>query len=318
MFAFCIESSHARGMGHIYRAMNLADALLEAGIHCKFYINDHDVSRKMLDSRSYAYEVVNLLDLDSGWESEIISRDKVSLWINDRLNTDIRHATRIKYCNVPLVTFDDCGTGAVLADLHIAALILDDAESLAGQTVLHGIKYLILNPDIARYKCLRKKNNSILVSLGGSDTYGVTVKIVKILAKNGKGATIILGPGFEHDNELDKVLTPDFIIKRYVPSLIEEFSKHDLAITGGGITPFEANASGLPCIVVANELFEIQVGKKIASYGGAVFAGYHKELELDIFQQDLPIERMSQSGMAHITLEGCQRVMASILELAHQ
>ena len=44
--------------------------------------------------------------------------------------------------------------------------------------------------------------------------------------------------------------------------MAEEMSRHDLAVTGGGMTPFEANAAGLPCIVVANETFEIQVKTK--------------------------------------------------------
>jgi spore coat polysaccharide biosynthesis predicted glycosyltransferase SpsG len=317
MFAFCIESSHSRGMGHLYRALNLADALLRVDIQSKFYINNHQISQNILNSRSYLYEVVDLLDFTSGWENKIISHDKIRLWINDRLNTDIQHAERIKDCNVPLVTFDDRGTGANLADLHIAALVFEDTDKLAGKTILNGVKYLILDPDIKRYRHLRTSVKSILVTLGGSDTYGVTIKIVELLAQQGKGATIVIGPGFEHEKELEEVLTPDFTVKCSIPSLIEEFSKHDLAITCGGITSFEANASGVPCIVVANELFEIPVGKALASYGGAFFAGYYTEIKLDILHQGLPIETMSQAAMDYVKLDGCHQVVNAITRLGH-
>jgi spore coat polysaccharide biosynthesis predicted glycosyltransferase SpsG len=76
--------------------------------------------------------------------------------------------------------------------------------------------------------------------MGGSDTYGVTIQVIKLLKKFGKKATILLGPAFSHWPELKKELNSNFTIKRTVPSLIAEFKKYDLAITGGGVTPFLA------------------------------------------------------------------------------
>jgi spore coat polysaccharide biosynthesis predicted glycosyltransferase SpsG len=96
--------------------------------------------------------------------------------------------------------------------------------------------------------------------------------------------------------------------------MIDEFFQHDLAITGGGITPFEANASGLPCIVIANETFEVAVGKAVQSLGSSIYAGYHKEIQLPLFPEDLPIEQMSRAGMNNINLLGAQRVVDSLLE----
>ena len=118
-----------------------------------------------------------------------------------------------------------------------------------------------------------------------------------------------------HMDKLDEVLTEGFTLKRGVPSMIEEFYRHDLAITGGGITPFEANASGLPCVVIANELFEIPVGKELQKLGGSRFAGHHESLPSPLFAADLPLEQMSQAGMRNIGLQGTQRVIAALMEL---
>ena len=97
--------------------------------------------------------------------------------------------------------------------------------------------------------------------------------------------------------------------------MIEEYSHHDLAITGGGITPFEANASGLPCVVIANELFEIPVGIALQKLGGSLFVGHHESLLLPLFGADLPLEEMSRDGLRNIGLQGTQRVIDELLEL---
>lgn len=315
MFALCIESSHARGMGHFYRALNLADGLAQAGYLCKFYLNEHTPSCQILRERGYAHAVVNLADFSSDWEKSLIRCDSIKLWVNDRLDTDRRHAKKIKASGIPLVTFDDRGTGAVLADLHVAALASNPQEQLAGAKLLRGPDYLILSPLISDYTRLRSKLSSILVTLGGSDTYGVTIKVVQFLKEMGLTATIVAGPAFMHMTRLDEVLTAGFTLKRGVPSMIEEFYHHDLAIAGGGITPFEANASGLPCVVIANELFEIPIGMTLQELGGSVFAGYHKKLHLPLFGADLPLAQMSRAGMHNIGLQGTRRVISALQEL---
>jgi len=302
-------------MGHFYRALNLADGLAQAGLAYTVYLNDHGPSLQILVKRGVPHRVVDLADFSGDWETALIQQDGITLWVNDRLDTDIRHTKRIKAANIPLVTFDDRGTGAALADLHIAALAFDTQEKLAGAKLLRGSEYLILSPQISDYTRLRKQLSSILVTLGGSDTYGVTVKVVQLLKEMNLTATVVVGPAFMHMDMLGEVLTEGFTLKRGVPSMIEEFYRHDLAITGGGITPFEANASGLPCVAIANELFEIPVGMELQRLGGSLFAGHHESLSSPLFGTDLPLEQMSQSGMRNIGLQGTQHVISALLEL---
>lgn len=315
MFALCIESSHARGMGHFFRALNLAEALANAGQSCIVYLNDHPPAKQILAERGVAHRTLDVGDLTSNWEALVIAQDGIGLWVNDRLDTTSSHARNVKATGIPLVTFDDRGAGAALADLHVAALAFDAQEELKGARVLRGADYLVLNPQIPQYTRLRHQLFSILVTLGGSDTYGVTVKVVLLLKEMGMIATVVVGPAFTHMALLDDTLTEGFIVKRGVPSMIEEFQHHDLAITGGGITPFEANASGLPCIVIANEMFEIPVGAALQKLGGSLFRGHHESLTLPLLPPDLPLESMSEAGMRNIGLQGTQRVMDAILEL---
>jgi spore coat polysaccharide biosynthesis predicted glycosyltransferase SpsG len=278
-------------------------------------LNDHAPSLQILVERGMPHQIVNLEDFTGNWEASLIRQDGITLWLNDRLDTDARHAEKIKGAGIPLVTFDDRGTGAALADLHIAALAFDAQEKLSGIRLLRGADYLILNQQISDYTRQRKELASILVTLGGSDTYGVTVQVVKLLKEIGLTATIVVGPSFMHTDKLNEALTESFTLKRSVPSMIEEFYRHDLAITGGGITPFEANASGLPCVVIANELFEIPVGMALQKLGGSIFAGHHESLSSPLFKAGLPLQQMSQAGMRNIGLQGTQRVIGALLEL---
>lgn len=322
MFVFCIESSHQRGMGHLYRSMVLASALIKRDGRVRFLLNDHGPSLAVLRDNGFEAHAVDLTDYATGWERKWIGTGKPPLiWINDRLDTDRRHTRNVKTLPAKLVTFDDRGSGAADADLHIAALAaVDDANCLKGQNVLHGIKYLMLNSEIEQFRRRRTVRDSVLVTLGGSDTYGVTPRVVSLLAKHNINSTILLGPSFAHDSELQAVLAlaaPGlFVTARGVPSMAAEMVRHDLAITGGGMTPFEANAAGLPCIVIANELFEIPVGQYLQRLGGCIFAGHHQSLDESKLRCDVPLHEMSTKGMAAIDLNGVSRVVAAIEVLA--
>lgn len=311
VLAICIESSHTRGLGHLFRALNLAEALGQRGHAVRFIMNGDEVSAGILKARGHRPLTVDLADTTSGWEVPLAAEHHFSMWINDRLDTAHAHAELVKAAGLPFVTFDDRGGGAALADLHVAALAFDGVP-LGGKKLLKGVDYLILNPEIASYQRERHGLGSLLVTLGGSDTHGATVKVVAALAKMGLGATVVVGPGFRHRQALDAVLTDAFTVLISVPSLVEEMSRHDLAITGGGITPFEANAAGLPCMVVANEDFEVPVGMALARLGGAVFAGHHSAIDLSALDGMLPIERMSQAGMRHVRLGGVAKVVAAM------
>ena len=312
MFAICIESSHQRGMGHLFRALNLARFLIEKKMPHIVLVNDNDQAIKILLENSIPFEVVNLQDFTSGWETALIDKHNIGVWINDRLNTDVRHSAILKQKAVRLVVFDDRGSGAVNADLHIAALVFKDRHRLAGKKILTGPQYLILNHQIDNYKRLRTCCNKILVTLGGSDTYGVTVNVARMLHSYGKTATLVLGPSFGHCDFIQEMLDDGFQIKGAVPSLIQEFREYDLAITGGGVTPFEANASGLPCIILANELHEMEAGEYLDQLGCSIFAGYYKEISAEVFNRSLPIEAMSRKGMETIRTGAIETIWGEI------
>jgi spore coat polysaccharide biosynthesis predicted glycosyltransferase SpsG len=302
-------------MGHFYRGLNLITHLRQRSIPHIVLINDYPTACGLLRAGGIEFQIVPLADIVSNWEARLIERHRISVWTNDRLDTESAHAKHVKENGSKLVTFDDRGGGAAYADLHFAALAFEDRELLKGSKVFTGVDYLILNAEIDRYRHHRQHLDKIVVTMGGTDTYGVTIRVVEALKESESGATLVLGPGFQHDTALDEVLDGRFVVRRNVPSLIREFSEFSLAVTGGGITAFEAAASGLPCLIVANEMCEIPAARYLEDVGCAVFAGHHSHFDGGAFKRPLPIDAMSRAGLSHIRTGGLENVCRELLTL---
>jgi spore coat polysaccharide biosynthesis predicted glycosyltransferase SpsG len=201
-----------------------------------------------------------------------------------------------------------------LCDLNIVANYVGEETAPQGLKLLLGLNYLVLNADIVRYKRQRTRLDSIVITMGGSDTYGVTLEVAKAIQNYGAMASIIIGPGFDETQYDYESLGHHFKIIKNVPSLMEEFFKHDIAITAGGITPFEAAASGLPTIVVANEVFEVKTGLLLESLGCSRYAGYRTDIPFNFEIEEMDIEQLSSSGPRSIDSLGSYRI-ASELEI---
>lgn len=315
MFAICIETSHKKGMGHLFRMRVLADLLRREGLPFHFFLNAHAPSESILKDGGYPFDVVPLEDVPTGWQRDALGIGPFKVWIDDRLDTNEVHAEKIQEAGLKRVTFDDRGAGAALADVHFGCLAAFQGEPLQGKKVFTDLAFMILNPEIERYKRQRTQGEKLIVTLGGTDTFGVTVKVVEVLRQAGRGATVMVGPGFEHRAELQNALTPNFELKQSVPSLIEEFSHYDYAITGGGVTVFEALASGLPCVIVANEPHEVATARALSAMGVAVFAGHHTEMDASLVTRVPDVAPLSRAALDKIPAQGAENVLMEILKL---
>ena len=314
-FAICIEASHKMGMGHLFRALNMAKFTRSKEDKCIILVNDDKAVLRVLDRKQMIFDTVSLKDFYSGWEGKIITRHKIDVWINDRLDTDARHAKNVKKNNITLISLDDRGSGAEIADINFGSLPCNFEKDLKGKKVLKGLDYLILDSRIDEFKRERRFVERVLVTLGGSDTYGLTIKVVEILKKAGIKADIIAGPGFKHFKELKSIINEDYTVIKDLPSLIKKFHDYDLAITSGGITPFEANASGLPCIIVAAEQHEVENGLFLEKLGSSFFAGFRDEMKPETLTYKTCIENLSKKGMESIKTSGAENVYREITSL---
>lgn len=307
MYALCVEASHARGMGHLYRGLALARALERRGAQTRLFLNDAPEAAAVLRREDRPFTAVDLSSLDVG---ELVRRHAIRVWIDDRFATDERHARRVLDAGARLATIEDRGSGARLADLHV--MPLGQGE---GKRVLGGWRYLVLDEDVLRHRRRRAVPGSLVVSMGGADTYGLTVDVVRALRDLGRAATVVLGPGFSHEAALAPLLGGGIEARRGLRSLAEEFARHDVAITAGGVTLFEAAAAGLACIAIAAEPWERESVQALAAQGACRFAGYRADFDRAALGAPLDVARMSEAALAAVDGEGAGRVAEELLGL---
>ena len=315
-YALCLESSHERGMGHLFRGVNLYHYLEGQSERSVVLINEDPHAIEVLTRNRVPYEVIDYADVQSNWETLLIRKYHVKVWLNDKLLTDRRLYEHVRENpRVVLCAIDEEGDSADLLDIHFASTTFRSDLVPRGKKIYRGMEYLVLNEEIRKYQRIRTRADRVIVSLGGSDTYGVTVKVLNILKQKHIKADIVIGPSFEHKKELEQELTEDYYVYHDVPSLIEKFSEYDVAITGGGITCLEAAALGIPCIIVASEDFEIITAQYMENIGCAVFAGFHEQIDAEKFDiSQFKIEEMSRAALNHVTLDGAKHIYGKIQE----
>ena len=281
---------------------------MEAHDESSLIVLNHDnAAEQILRSKKIPYETVDYSDVQSQWERKLIAKYHIDIWVLDKFATSVAMAANIVRQNIMLVAIDDSGEGAALVDIHFCGMLFGERN---GKKIFAGKDYLILNPEIVDCRRKRTTLDKILVTLGGSDTYGVTVQVVEILKRKGMVADIVIGPNFRHRKELAAAITEEFHVYENVPSLIKFMRAYDFAITGGGVTCFETSASGLPSLIIANEIHEIPIGQYVASFKGAKFAGYYKNIDERLFGEiyDMSLVEMSNNALQAFQLNGLDNI----------
>ena len=136
LFAFCIESSHKRGMGHLFRSICLAKELLKLNHKVLVFLNTHKPSFEHLKNENIDfYDIKNFEDFKLNLKN-YIKKHNIDIWINDRLHTGKFESKVIKSFNIPLVSFDDQGPGSQFCDLNFVALDFYNKNKFKGKNII--------------------------------------------------------------------------------------------------------------------------------------------------------------------------------------
>lgn len=290
------------GMGHLYRAARLALELERCGALAEVIAPDWAPARDTLARlgiRNVARDVAPCAG---------------DVWILDRFETPRAHALDLIGRGVRLVALDDAGEGAAHSELHIAALPAHQATARPGKRFLTGFGWLILDPEIARHRRERPASGPWAISFGGVDRHRASEAAARALKEAGLRPVVFLGPGYvEGPGTADAF--QDLEVQRGVSSLAQALAPFSFLICNGGVTPFEANAAGLPAAIIATEPWEATNARALAERGGALFLGDIEKGALEKLAVIPPIIGMSAKALAAIDGRGLERVAAEILAL---
>jgi spore coat polysaccharide biosynthesis predicted glycosyltransferase SpsG/CMP-N-acetylneuraminic acid synthetase len=327
---FRVDGGPTLGMGHVYRSLAIADALRRLSqADIAFLMRaDHPAGLVTVSRQGYTVRVVGDGRLETYLEH--IRDYAPAILINDADSLDrdyLRELSHLGATTVNLVdTLDDLETTEHYAQV-IAAFMNDEQET--AENFYCGPRYAILREHFrGREKEIRPEPKLVLLSFGGSDPQGLTVKATSALQSLGPAVEVlaVAGPAFSWRKEFEALVAT---LPRRV-ALINEAAGHiadlmleaDVVVGSGGMSLYEIAALGTPGVVLAQNAREDQRLREFARHGTVEYLGLGTEVdEPDIARAVASLladvdrrRQMSGRGQALVDGLGASRTAEVVLE----
>jgi CMP-N-acetylneuraminic acid synthetase/spore coat polysaccharide biosynthesis predicted glycosyltransferase SpsG len=219
---FHVAAGQKVGAGHVYRCLALADEV--------------------------SHHRVRFADLPTAWAQELVHARghhaggwaHPDLVVFDTLDTTERQVADAKAAGAKVITLEDLGAGARLADATINELYA------VGEC---GPKWSVLRPEFLGLppNPVREEANRVLVMFGGTDPAHLSERVARIAICEAQ-VTVLVGPAASTDECGYGI---KMVREAPVAKLIRD---HDLVVTSAGRTVHEAAACGVPVLsIAANE-----------------------------------------------------------------
>lgn len=279
------------GLGHVTRCLALAAALRDSfGRSICFASAEDGVGADMIRQQGFDPEIKPEGSDESDWLGTLIDRHSPDCLVLD-IRTPLSADSLREYRNRGIVAavIDDPSDRRKAADLAfyppVPQIYEADWDGFDGEACI-GWEYILLNQAFCRRGAhVDHPVPHILITMGGSDPGGLTLKALEALRPITLPyrAMVVLGRAFMHDGALQK-LAPDLPdgIEFYrdvtdMPSLME---KADFAIAAFGNTAYELAALGVPSILLGLTPDHARSARALHQKGMAVSLGDHQHLHL--------------------------------------
>jgi len=321
------------GMGHVVRCLWLASALRDMyGDPVSFCMAQDDIGISMVQRRGWPVLRVAAEDLGE------VDGDALVIIIDlpGGVSAEAVRSFRQKSPRSLVVLMDGTCTGRIEADLVVSPIErLPDPSSWRGfrGQRYEGPAYAIVDPAFARVP--RRVSSVVgeprlLVSMGGSDPYGLTLQALRALdcMEEPFHVTIAIGPAFLHEVELRTWLAGarrQYECRRE-DSLLDVMVNSDLALVSFGTTVYELAAAGLPAIALSITEDHAQSAEVFAQGGSLMHLGLFSNVSAAQIQnavrellndQQLRLG-MAQRGQALVDGKGAERVAKLVVARIHE
>lgn len=246
--AIYVNGNNKRGVGHIYRALELAD---EFFVKPDIYYDSNQTDPKVFGQTTH-----NLIPVNGIAELFERCREKnYTLFINDILTTSIDYMIGLRSVlpNAKVVNFEDDGEGILKADLVFNALYSN--EELP--QMRSGEQYYIANKIFLMYHpiTVKPKVERVFISFGGADPQNYSDRLLAMVSKpeyKEYQFTVVLGRAKHNVQalmEYNKFSNIEVLFD--VSNMPELMSKCDIGVTSRGRTGYELAMLGIPSIAMA-------------------------------------------------------------------
>lgn len=246
--AIYVNGNNNRGMGHIYRALELAD---EFFVKPDIFFDTNQTDINVFGKTTHNLVAINgIADL-----FEYCKRNKYSIFINDILDTSIDYMIGLRSVlpEAKIINFEDDGEGSSKADLVFNALYGGDDST----NIKRGEKYYISGKTFMFYNPIKINDcvKNVFISFGGADPQNYSERLLKIISRAEYGRynfLVVLGRAKKEVTQLMKYNNFDNIrVMHDVSNMPELMSLCDIAVTSRGRTGYELAMLGIPTIAMA-------------------------------------------------------------------
>ncbi|MCB2186166.1 MAG: hypothetical protein KQJ78_07095 [Deltaproteobacteria bacterium] len=277
---FWAEAAKGIGLGHLMESLALAGELRARGAACRYLITPYAPAGEILDAAGLAWEAAPLAE---GPARLAPWRAAGERWcVVDHRAAAWPHLAALQAQGWQVAVLDQLGGKPVICQVLVNPslpppwLCYDFPQG--EPRLCLGPAYALLRPEFRAWRGRppepRRAPPRVLVTLGGVDRTGATLRVVEALAGLGPGVAkeVILGAGFAHQAALDRLAAgraPGFSFHRAVTDLARRLARADLVISAGGNTLYEAAALGVPALVLWEDPHEALQGEAFAARGAA-------------------------------------------------
>lgn len=316
--AIYVNGNNKRGIGHIYRALEIAD---------EFYVKpDIYYDKNQTDPKVFGSTTHNIKPVDGIAELFQICKEKqYTIFINDILTTSIDYmiALRSVLPHAKLINFEDDGEGILKADLVFNALFEDEQFP----QIHSGEKYYICGKTFMFYEPIEIKDEvkRVFISFGGADPQNYSDRLLNIISQKEYEKyqfVVVLGRAkYNVDSLLEYNKYPNIEVLYDVSNMPELMTGCDVAITSRGRTGYELALLGIPSIAMAQNQREEKHGF-VCNENGFSYIGLNPDDEIIKSTLNMYLnlskkarQRFQDMLLSHDLKNGRRRVMALINNL---
>lgn len=328
---FRVDADKRLGVGHLSRCVELAKKLKKFNVSSHFLIKNNEYAIGLIRRAGFSFNVLTKINDEKELSLLIKLHNKIKfdcLFIDLKKNKNKKFFLKLRrICKT--VVIDNTNRDSLYADLIIWPWVKEQYSKTIilknSQKILVGTKYMMLG----HIKKNRNKNrlDAILISMGGSDKRGLTLKIIRSLKKTTTKfhADIVIGGLFTNAEKILTAVKDDkrfSIIKNNV-GLIPIMSNYRIGIFTFGITTFEAFYVGLPSIVLSHSNENHIYAKKTTFYNCMQYLGNYRNVNFnklpqvvfDLMQNLALRKKYARNGQYLVDGKGSERVAKRIIKL---
>ena len=325
--AFLAEASPQIGTGHVAECVCLRRVAKKAGLNSVMVLNE---SGEFAIKKHKGIQI--LPDMTPSSLADFCRKNPSTLFVTNFRRVSEEQVNALAESGALVACIDELGGTRLSCDLLFNGSIVEEWHRYTSNNprfrAFFGPAYFPMAEAFGRLSRTRHFTgpaSNILVTLGGVDPTGATLRILDYFLTGGgnRGAAqinVVLGSGFSHAGSvaqrIDRINEMGIHLHQSLPSLVPLLAQADVVFTAGGDTLYEAACLGTPAIVlwaddhqrIQAESFSRQGFGRVLGHGAEV-ALEDIEFSLRVFDDPLLRNDHSRAGRALVDGRGAERII---------